>query len=73
MSGRVTDCKLLCLRVIIRALWAVKREAIAGVVAEDGFDAVEVFSGRADYGNAFGGEFFGCFAAVLRLHDQGDA
>ena len=48
----------------------VEGEAVAGVVGEGGFDAVEIFGRRAEEGNAFCGEAGGGLAAVAGLEDE---
>ena len=50
-----------------------EREAVAGVLGEGGFDAVEIFGRRAEEGNAFCGEAGGGLAAVAGLEDESRA
>ena len=47
----------------------VEGEAVAGVVGEGGFDAVEIFCGETNDRNAFCGEVGGGLAAVAGLED----
>ena len=51
----------------------VEGEAVAGVVGEGGFDAVEIFCRETNDRNAFCGEAGGGLAAVAGLEDESRA